>query len=220
MEADAIRAELRELHSRGKRIFLSSSFQTHSIPLLHIASTSGVPFDVLFLQTRFHFPETLAFRNQVRDLLGLRIVNVESNVPMHMQRDTDGRLPYVRDPEHCCRVNKTLAMEPYLDLYDVWVNGVRRNQSAVREGFTRWAPTGHRAERFHPLLDWTDRQIWEYRTEHSLPKHPLEDAGYVSIGCAPCTRRRDSNDPRQARWFGMSKTECGLHTQLVGETTE
>lgn len=214
METESIKAELIRLHQAEKKIFVTSSFQTHSIPLLHLIWSARVPVDVLFLQTRFHFPETLAFRNLIIDRFGLNLINLESVIPLHMQRDMAGRFLYVTNPNRCCEFNKTQPMRPVLASYDIWVNGVRRDQSSTRAAFERYQESGERAVRFHPMLDWTARDIWMYRKEHDLPAHPLEEENYQSIGCAPCTRKWDL-DGRGGRWFGMEKTECGLHTQLI-----
>jgi len=219
VKEDVIKAELQRLSEAGKKIFITSSFQTHSIPLLHILAASGVPFHTFFLHTNFHFPETLQFRNQITKLLSLQLTSIRSPIPLSMQRDTTGRFLYSSDPEYCCEINKTQPLQPYLNHYDIWVSGVRRDQSSARAKMSRYQATGHRAQRFHPILDWTSRDIYEYRMRHQLPPHPLDDAGYVSIGCAPCTRHWDSVDDRGGRWFGMQKTECGLHTQLIKEET-
>jgi phosphoadenosine phosphosulfate reductase len=75
--------------------------------------------------------------------------------------------------------------------------------------------SGQGATRFHPMLDWSSKDVYDYIRKHNLPKHPLDASGYQSIGCVPCTRKSNLDDPREARWFGMNKTECGLHTDLV-----
>ena len=99
--------------------------------------------------------------------------------------------------------------------YDVWVNGVRADQSAVRKQMKTLQPAPFDTLRFHPILDWSSKEIYQYRKAYDLPEHPLDSQGYQSIGCAPCTRKIDLNNERDARWFGMNKTECGLHTDLI-----
>ena len=107
-------------------------------------------------------------------------------------------------------------MEPLLQQYDVWISGVRKDQNANRSQFEYEQKGKHNTLRFHPMLEWSARLIWQYIREHQLPKHPLETQGYLSIGCEPCTRKPSAED-RDGRWFGMNKTECGLHTDLVGK---
>ena len=99
---------------------------------------------------------------------------------------------------------------------DIWINGVRGDQSATRKAMKVEQPAPHDTLRFHPMLDWTSKTIYQYQKEFDLPKHPLEEKGYFSIGCEPCTRKFDLEmQEREARWYGMNKTECGLHTELI-----
>ena len=105
-------------------------------------------------------------------------------------------------------------MEALLIEYDVWVTGVRSDQNANRKKFSLEGRGPHGTTRFHPMLEWNSKMIHEYRMLHNLPEHPLEQFGYFSIGCAPCTRKF-GEDGRAGRWAGMKKTECGLHTDLA-----
>jgi phosphoadenosine phosphosulfate reductase len=215
MKINEIIEHLKKFEKEGKRIFISSSFQTHSIPLLHIIKESGVEFDVLFINTGFHFPETLAFRNKISRLLKLNLINVNSIIPKNLQLDSDGHFYFVSDPDYCCHINKTEPMEPYLKEYDIWINGVRKDQSKFRQNLDIFEDTQFRAKRFHPILDWDDEMIDDYRQKYKLPEHPLETQGYKSIGCEPCTLKDLGEDLRDSRWKGMNKTECGLHTNLM-----
>ncbi len=199
----------------GRKLFTTSSFQTHSIPLLHIISRARQPVPVYFLDTGYHFPQTLKFRDQVADMLGLDLRIVRSDTSRHMQKDPYGKLLFASDPDHCCTINKTQPTEALLMTHDVWINGVRRDQSPVRKDFREEEQAPHGSVRYHPILDWTSRDIYQYRKENDLPEHPLDKEGYLSIGCEPCTRKVILNDSRDARWYGMNKTECGLHTDLV-----
>ncbi|MCB0635677.1 MAG: phosphoadenylyl-sulfate reductase [Lewinella sp.] len=203
----------------GHKVMASSSFQTHSIPMLHVISEIDRSIPIVFLQTGFHFPATLTYRDEIAERLGLTILNVESPTPKIAQRTQDGRFFFASDPSYCCYLNKTLPMEPILREYDVWITGVRRDQNANRRSFALEAPGPHGTLRFHPMLDWTSKMIHQYRKAYGLPPHPLEAEGYLSIGCAPCTQKflDSATDERAGRWAGMKKTECGLHTDLVGE---
>jgi phosphoadenosine phosphosulfate reductase len=101
----------------------------------------------------------------------------------------------------------------------VWINGVRADQSDVRKSFKVESPAPFNTIRFHPMLDWSPKMIFDYLKEYNIPHHPLEEKGYFSIGCEPCTRRIDLNaGEREGRWFGLKKTECGLNTDLVQTT--
>lgn len=200
---------------QGKRVFASSSFQSHSIPMLHIIGSVAPEVPVLFLNTGYHFPETLKYRDEVAALLGIRVEDLKSPISKSLQREADGRLYFASDPNHCCYLNKTLPMEPVLAGYDVWIAGVRRDQNANRSGFAHEAPGPKGTLRFHPMLDWDGRMIGTYMNDFGLPRHPLEAQGYLSIGCSPCTAKFTDGTGRGGRWEGLKKTECGLHTDLA-----
>jgi phosphoadenosine phosphosulfate reductase len=109
-------------------------------------------------------------------------------------------------------------LEPVLIEKDIWINGIRADQSDVRAAMTEEEPAQHNCKRFHPMLRWTSKMVYYYRQYNGLPEHPLESQGYTSIGCEPCTAKSfgDHNE-RNARWFGMNKTECGLNTTLIAK---
>jgi phosphoadenosine phosphosulfate reductase len=200
----------------GKKLFTTSSFQTHSIVLLHILSRIDPEIPVYFINTGFHFSETIEFKDHVAELLGIKVLSLQSSTPKNLQKQADGKFLFTSDPDYCCFLNKVEPMNGILMAYDIWINGVRGDQSDVRKGFLPEEPTRFNAIRFHPLLDWDNRRIHAYRKEYSLPANPLESKGYLSIGCEPCTRKFDPEfQERQARWFGLKKTECGLNTELI-----
>jgi phosphoadenosine phosphosulfate reductase len=203
---------------KGLKLFATSSFQTHSIPLLHIISEIDRSIPVYYLNTGYLFPETIAFKEELSDRLGLTFIALQSAIPKSQQRDANGQLFFTSDPDYCCYLNKTQPMEPLLSSSSVWINGIRADQNANRASMQVEAKTPQGALRYHPMLKWTSKDIFEYRKEHDLPPHPLEAKGYLSIGCEPCTRKMmDGNDERNARWFGMNKVECGLHTDLIAK---
>ena len=212
---NSIREYINRYNDEGKKMFASSSFQTHSIPMLHIISSIDNAIPVYFINTGFHFPETIAFRDKVAQDFGLNLVDLESLVPKNQQRDEDGNLYFASDPDYCCFLNKTQPMAPVLQQMDVWINGVRGDQNANRKAMQVEAKTPQGALRYHPMLHWTSKMIFDYAKQHNLPKHPLETQGYLSIGCEPCTRKFSFDNDRGGRWYGMKKTECGLHTDLI-----
>lgn len=216
MNFEGIAAKIAQYKQEGKTLFTSSSFQSHSLVMLHILSRIDQAIPVYFINTGYHFPETMKFRDHVTDMFGLNTIDVKSEVSKHMQRDSEGRLLFTSDPDHCCYLNKTQPMDGMLRTHDVWINGVRADQSAVRAAMKIEQPAPYNTIRFHPMLDWSAKMIWEYQKEYNLPIHPLEAKGYVSIGCEPCTRKLDPGmQEREARWYGLKKVECGLHTELV-----
>ncbi len=146
----------------------------------------------------------------------LNFTALQSAIPKSQQKDSDGQLLFTSDPDYCCFLNKTQPMEPVLKKYDVWINGIRADQNANRANMNEFEQTPQGAKRYHPMLSWTSKDIFEYRNKYDLPPHPMEEKGYLSIGCEPCTRKlTNENDERNSRWFGMNKVECGLHTDLV-----
>lgn len=216
MDIEFIKEKIEGYLSMGKKIFTSSSFQSHSIPLLHIISRIDSSIPVYFLNTGYHFSETIEFRDQIVDLLKLNLVDLKPDTPKIMQLDPDGKLLFTSDPDHCCYLNKTQPLEQVLLQFDVWVNGIRAEQNAFRSDMKVEQSARHDVIRFHPLIGWTAKDIYAYRKKYSLPEHPLESKGYFSIGCEPCTRKLDlASQEREARWYGLNKTECGINTELI-----
>lgn len=216
MEITEIKTKIEAYQSEGKKLFTTSSFQTHSLVMLHILSRIDKNIPVYFLNTGYHFPETVRFKDHIRDLFGLNIIDTRSSMPRYMQRDKDRKLLFTSDPDHCCYINKTAPTEELLRTHDVWINGVRGDQSATRQAMKVEQEAPFNTIRFHPMLDWSMQKIFSYIREHNLPRHPLDSKGYLSIGCEPCTRKLDPEmQEREARWFGLNKVECGLHTDLV-----
>jgi phosphoadenosine phosphosulfate reductase len=215
-QVETIHQKLRDYESRGQRLFSTSSFQTHSIPLLHVISTSGLDIPIYFLHTGFHFPETLEFRNQVAEILDIQVISLTSPVSKIGQRDAQGRFLYTSDPDRCCYLNKVMPLEPILQSHDVWINGVRKEQTGFRQTLEEEVPGAFDTTHYHPILNWTSKMIWEYRQQYNLPEHPLDSKGYLSIGCVPCTRKFDpEHAERSGRWTGLTKEECGIHTEFV-----
>jgi len=212
-----IKDHVQEFRNEGRTFFASSSFQTHSLPMLHIMGLIAPEMSVYFIQTGFHFPETLRFRDEVAEAFGLNVVNVESHVPKVQQRNLKGKFFYTSDPDYCCFLNKTQPMQPLLERFDIWVNGVRADQNANRKNLKEFENTPQGGSCYHPMLNWTKQEIWQYISIMDLPRHPLDEKGYVSIGCEPCTVEPSMGDERGGRWLGQSKNECGLHTELVSK---
>jgi phosphoadenosine phosphosulfate reductase len=209
-----IEEQLDSYQSLGKKIFVTSSFQTHSIPLLHVVSSFDKKIPIYFLNTGFHFPQTIIFKNQITKLLDLNVISLSSYTSKINQRNKQGAFLYGHDIDYCCHINKVLPLEPILASHDVWVTGVRKSQNSNRATMEFEAQGPFDTTRFHPVLDWSAKEIFMYRQHYELPEHPLEELGYLSVGCEPCTSKLlDSG--RDGRWNGMKKNECGLHTELI-----
>lgn len=213
-----IRTEIEEFKTSGKKLFLTSSFQTHSIPLIHIIHNIDKKIPIYFIDTGYHFNETIDFKNDLKENFGFNVVNIRSEISRINQRDSLGNLMYTSDPDYCCYMNKVQPIEPVLREYDVWISGVRGAQTKHRENLDRTVKGKHDTLHYHPIIDWSTKMIFDYRKEFDLPEHPLEAQGYFSVGCMPCTRKMDltSNaSERDTRWFGLNKNECGLHTETL-----
>lgn len=197
----------------------TSSFQSQSVPLLHFISEYVPEMPILFLDTGFHFPETLEFRDQLIEEFGLNVRSLEPRLGHDGFREKHGKL-HQRDPNMCCYLNKVEPLEDAMREYDAWVSGIRHDQTENRAG----TPVLQREEdgtlKVCPMIDWTSRDVWDYIDEFNLPTHPLLEEGYLSIGCAPCTQAPGEGEgERGGRWAGSEKNECGLHTDF-GEDTE
>ncbi len=208
-----IQEELFNYREQGLRGFATSSFQSNSVVLLHLIARFWPTLPVWFLNTGFHFPETLSFRRGLAVRFGLDIRDARSPVSRAQQRDASGRLLFTTDPDHCCHLNKVLPLDPVIAAAQLWINGVRASQSAERAAMAREGTGRGGIRRYHPLIDWTGAEVEHYLNGHDLPRHPLEEQGYGSVGCEPCTRRPAGGDldDRSGRWSGQNKTECGLH---------
>lgn len=218
MQFEVIKEKIESYQRLGLKLFSTSSFQTHSLVLLHIISRIDKRIPIFFINTGYHFPETISFKDHIAKLFELDVRDVFPLTPKNMQKDAHGRLMFASDPDYCCFLNKTQPMEPILAANDIWINGVRADQSDVRKSFKVETPAPFNTIRFHPMLDWSPKMIYQYLKEYNIPHHPLEEKGYFSIGCEPCTRRIEMDTvAREGRWFGMKKTECGLNTDLVGK---
>ena len=217
MDFARIKVKINTYKEEGKQYFTTSSFQSHSLVLLHMLSRIDKNIPVVFINTGYHFPETITFRDQIINSFGLtNLIDVTSEMPKSLQKGKGGRLLFASDPDYCCYVNKTEPLNNLLRSYDVWINGVRADQSDVRKAMQIEQEAPNNTTRFHPMLDWTSKMIYDYRKKHHLPAHPLEEKGYLSIGCEPCTRKIDPEmSEREVRWYGLNKTECGLHTDLI-----
>ena len=213
-----IKEQILKYKEKGLKLFATSSFQTQSTVLLHILSGIDNTIPIYFLNTGFHFTETLDYKKQIAELLGLTVIDLFSATSRVQQRDEKGNLFFTSNPDYCCYINKVQPMEPVLNENDVWISGIRAEQSEVRKEMKREEKARHGVIRYNPLLEWTSKMIYDYIRKNNLPKHPLEEKGYLSIGCQPCTQKTafaSAPDNREGRWFGMQKTECGIHTELI-----
>jgi phosphoadenosine phosphosulfate reductase len=184
------------------------SFQAEDVVLLHLIRVANPAIPVLFLETGFHFPETLAYRDRLAREWNLNLVNL---VPF---REV-GKL-YESDLKGCCQARKVEPLMDGLSRYATWFTGLRREQSPTRANLQHVephkTPGGHQLTKVSPLAEWTWKDVWAYLKVHEIPELELYAQGYTSIGCAPCTQKPiDPENLRSGRWSG-AKLECGIHT--------
>jgi len=195
----------------GDRLAVACSMADSVLP--HVVSERAPGVDVLFLETGYHFPETLQTRDRVADALDVRVVDVQARRSVAEQDARFGPRLHDRDPGACCAMRKVEPLREALTGYDAWVTGVRREEGPTRAD----TPLVTYDEAFglvkiNPLVTWSFDDLLTHSERHLLPVNPLLSQGYPSIGCAPCTRRvAPGEDPRAGRWAGFAKTECGLH---------
>jgi phosphoadenosine phosphosulfate reductase len=196
-------------------IAASSSFQTQSLPLLHLISQVCPQMPVIFLNTGFHFPETLRYRDELQALLKLNLIIVRPAVEKSELMARYGEGLYRRDPDLCCYINKVEPMRRARAGLKAWISGIRRDQTEYRNGLRILESQTDGLLKIHPILNWTKKEVWAYIDQYQLPVHPLLALGYSSLGCAPCTRPVSAGENERAgRWVGLDKVECGLHLNL------
>nr|WP_207223854.1 phosphoadenylyl-sulfate reductase [Pseudonocardia sediminis] len=196
----------------GDRLIVASNMQ--DAVLVDLATKAKPDVDVLFLETGYHFAETIGTRDAVDAVYdGIRIVNAEADHTVAEQDAIEGKDLFAREPDRCCALRKVVPLQRTLAGYDAWVTGVRRVEAPTRAN----TPLVTYDDKFglvkiNPIAAWSDEEMDAYIRDHGVLVNPLVDAGYPSIGCAPCTvKPAPGEDPRSGRWAGRAKTECGLH---------
>jgi phosphoadenosine phosphosulfate reductase len=188
---------------------VTASFQAECVVLVHMLREAMPHIPVLFLDTVHHFPQTLAYRDEIVSRWGLNLVTLRAAEPSPglWQQSTDA----------CCAKHKVEPLFTALAKHDVWFTGLRRDQSPSRANLAEVEPfrlpAGEVLRKVSPLAAWRTKDVWAYAKAHDIPLLPLYDLGYTSIGCEPCTSLPfDSSNDRSGRWQGK-KLECGIHVQ-------
>ncbi|MCF3102415.1 phosphoadenylyl-sulfate reductase [Streptomyces roseoverticillatus] len=195
----------------GKRFCVTSSMEDAVVAHLASRALSGV--DVVFLDTGYHFPETIGTRDAVAAVMDVNVITLTPSATVAEQDAAHGPRLHDRDPDLCCALRKVEPLERGLAAYDAWATGLRRDESPTRAGtpVVGW-DARRRKVKVSPIARWTQEDVDAYISEHGVLTNPLLMDGYASVGCSPCTRRIAANeDARAGRWSGLAKTECGLH---------
>jgi phosphoadenosine phosphosulfate reductase len=187
----------------GDGLVLASSFQ--DCVLIDLVAQVAPKLEVVFLDTQYHFAETMWYVDAVRRRYDLNLRIVEPDI------DPDDR--WLDDPDACCAARKVVPMAKALAGRTAWMTGLRRDEAPTRAqvpivGYD----VGRGLVKVNPIATWTEDDVARYADDRALPEHPLKDKGYASIGCWPCTRPvGEGEDARAGRWAGLDKLECGLH---------
>lgn len=199
------------VESFGPRFCVTSSMEDAVVA--HLASSVAPGVDVVFLDTGYHFPETIGTRDAVAAVMDVNVITLTPRQTVAEQDAEHGPRLHDRDPDLCCALRKVKPLEEGLTAYDAWATGLRRDESPTRANTPVVGWDARRAKvKVSPIARWTQEDVDAYVTEHGVLTNPLLMDGYASVGCAPCTRRvLEGEDARAGRWAGRGKTECGLH---------
>jgi phosphoadenosine phosphosulfate reductase len=195
----------------GDRFAITSSMGDAVLTSLAAEAAPGI--QVIFLDTGYHFPQTLQTRDRVAAELPVEVISVKPRLTVAEQNVKYGQSLYSRDPDLCCSMRKVEPLNRVLRGYEAWASGIRRDESASRADtpVVGWDER-RRMVKVNPLACWTQSDVDAYAAERGVIVNPLVEIGFPSIGCAPCTQRvNPGEDSRAGRWAGNEKTECGLH---------
>ena len=196
---------IQELYKDFSKVLFTSSFGTTSAFLLHLFHKVKPNETVYFLDTTYHFNETIEYKEALTKLLNLKVVDVK---PEEWKNNfTQKDKTWNTDPDLCCSINKVEPIDKIKVNFDVWVSGLMAAQNAHRQNLKVFEQKEDMIK-FYPLIDQSEKDAKEYMIKNSLPEHPLLSQGYNSVGCFHCTV---AGKGRSGRWVNKSKTECGLH---------
>ncbi|WP_181797060.1 phosphoadenylyl-sulfate reductase [Streptomyces sp. WELS2] len=210
-EASALEILQWAVDTFGEEFCVTSSMEDAVVA--HLASRVRKGVDVVFLDTGYHFPETIGTRDAVEAVMDVNVITLTPRQTVAEQDAQYGPKLHDRDPDLCCKLRKVRPLEEGLAGYRAWATGLRRDESPTRANtpVVGWDEKRQKVK-VSPIARWTQDDVDAYITEHGVLANPLLMDGYTSIGCAPCTRRvLEGEDARAGRWAGRAKTECGLH---------
>ncbi|HTL80388.1 MAG TPA: phosphoadenylyl-sulfate reductase [Bacteroidia bacterium] len=203
----ALRPEerVKELYKDFSKILFTSSFGTTSAILIHLFSKINPAQKIFFLDTTYHFAETIQYKDQLTELFHL---NVETVLPEDWKNSfTREDQTWSKDPDLCCSINKVEPLDKIKPGYGIWVSGLMQSQNSYRKKMNIFEEK-EGIIKFYPIIDMTSEQASDYIKQNSLPAHPLLAHGFASVGCIHCTVKGRG---REGRWVNRNKTECGLH---------
>ncbi|MDX1671650.1 MAG: phosphoadenylyl-sulfate reductase [Balneolaceae bacterium] len=200
-----VEARVAQIFNSFDRILVTSSFGTTSAVLLHIINRVRPNHPIYFIDTRYHFKQTISYKVQLTRLYSLNVIDLLPDKKAH-QQTRDNRM-WSNEPDRCCEINKVKPLSKIKSDFDIWVSGLIGYQNRYRSKL-KIIDIDSGMLKCYPLIDWSRDLVNEYMEFHGIPRHPLEKEGYQSIGCTHCTR---CGENRSGRWSDISKSECGLH---------
>ena len=199
------RISLLKKYFQQEDILMTSSFGTKSVVLLHLFNQEFPTHPIYFLDTTYHFEETIEYKRKLTEWMGLNIIDL---MPNQEENQLTREQKWWKDhPNMCCTINKVAPLEPIKARHKIWVSGVMKYQTKFRSHLRVFEKQGE-ILKFHPLIDSTEEEFIAFFEQYELPRHPLEGQGYGSVGCSHCTVKGEG---RSGRWKGSNKAECGLH---------
>lgn len=197
----------------GSKAVLTTGFGLEGSVLLHMIASRNLPIRLVTLDTGLFFEETYATWRRLEETLGVEIEAVRPRLDLEVQANLHGPRLWTREPNLCCGLRKLEPLGRALEGAQVWLTGIRRDQTPERAEAPRVGyDEARQITKVNPLVAWTEADVRAYLEEHRVPYNPLFDQGFPSIGCEPCTRPvQIGGNPRSGRWAGFEKRECGLH---------
>ncbi|MDB6152589.1 MAG: hypothetical protein JWL90_1042 [Chthoniobacteraceae bacterium] len=208
----------------GARAAIGTSFQGAGLVMIHHAVEAGLPFPIFTLDTQLLFKETYELKSRLENFFEVKIESLLPDQTPDEQAAELGANLWERKPDLCCTLRKVVPLQRKLEQLSVWMTGVRRQQSDTREKtkilelYHFDVLRDHYILKLNPMATWSREAVWDYMKKHQIPYNPLQDQGFRSIGCWPCTKATAvGEDERAGRWTGFDKAECGIHT-FLGES--
>lgn len=205
----------------GEKAAIGTSFQGSGLVIIDHCVRQGLPLPVFTVDTGLMFPETTQLKTDLEEFFNIRIGSLHPQQTVEEQGKTMGKELWKSRPDTCCSMRKVMPLQAKLAKLDVWITGMRRQQSDTRketkiiELYKFDELRDEYIYKLNPMANWSREEVWEHLREHEIPYNPLHDRGYGSIGCWPCTKPiGEGQDERAGRWEGFEKTECGIHTFL------
>ena len=208
---------LKWVYQNFQNVGFTSSFSADDVSIIHMIKKIKPDASIIFIDTDYHFPETYQLVEKIKKEWEINLQIIKPEITIEEQDRIYGEKLYEKDPDKCCQIRKVEPLKKALDKLDVWITGMRRDQSPTRANIGKVEihklPSGREILKVNPIAHWKRQDVWNYVYRYNLPYNPLYDKNYLSIGCAPCTRPvKEGEDERAGRWAGKGKLECGLHT--------